>query len=174
MVGMARQTATTEIPVEPLSDTAELLRAHLAIGIIGCLDSPIVCSILILGHDWWIRVAASFPSQPLLESTTALFGTFASTQASKISHRAGKAGVALFSDLVPAFEWCVYGLPCFRVLRHCIGSVKRFPLLNRTDFEGSYRAWNVRGNQPANSRQKEALNVEGFCYHSVSNNALQL
>lgn len=103
MVGFARQTATSQVPVEPLSDT-ELLRARglLAIGIIGCVYTPIVCSFLILGQDWWIRVAASFPSQPLLESTTALFGVYA-TQASMISHRAGKAGVALFSDLVPAF-----------------------------------------------------------------------
>ena len=104
MVGLARQTATGQVPVEPLSDT-ELLRARglLAIGIIGCVNTPIVCLFLILGQDWWIRVAASFPSQPLLESTTALFGTYA-TEANMISHRAGKAGVALFSDLVPAFS----------------------------------------------------------------------
>ena len=104
MVGWARQEDLKEVTLPPLSDT-ELLRARglLAIGIIGCVYSPEVICFLTLGQDWWIRVGESFPGQPLVESSTALCGMFA-TQASMMAHRAGKAGVAPFSVVVPAFS----------------------------------------------------------------------
>lgn len=103
MVGLARQRDSREMILPPLSDT-EILRARglLAIGIIGCIYSPEVVAFLALGDDWWTRVGETFPGQPVIESSTALFGIFA-TQASMISHRAGKAGVAQFSFIVPAF-----------------------------------------------------------------------
>jgi hypothetical protein len=102
-------------PIPPLSET-ELLQARglLAIGIIGCIYAPEVLAFLILGQDWWIRVIDHFPSQPILESSTALFGIVA-TQASMMSHRAGKAGVAPFTQIVPAFAFLCFLLailPC--------------------------------------------------------------
>ena len=103
MVGLARQTDPQAMILPPLSDT-EIVRTRglLAIGMIGCIYSPEVISFLTLGQDWWARVGETFPGQPVIESSTALFGIFA-TQASMISHRAGKAGVASFSFIVPAF-----------------------------------------------------------------------
>jgi hypothetical protein len=103
------------VPIPPLSET-ELLRARglLAIGIIACIYAPEVLAFLFLGQDWWNRVIDHFPSQPILESSTATFGILA-TQASMMSHRAGKAGVAPFTQIVPAFAFLCFLLailPC--------------------------------------------------------------
>ncbi len=43
-----------------------------------------------------------YPEQGLLESSTALFGIFA-TQASMVAHASAKAGVAPLRGVVPAF-----------------------------------------------------------------------
>ena len=98
----------------------ELVRARglLAIGVIACTYAPIVISFLVLGQDWWVRVGTLFPSQSWLESSTALFGVYA-TQASMIAHRAGKAGVAPFAFIVPAFALvCLFlsFVPCIAAL----------------------------------------------------------
>jgi hypothetical protein len=109
MVNFARQQSSDEqdvkaLDLSSLSET-ELLRARalLAIGVVGCIYAPEVISFLSLGQQWWVRVYHAYPAQPTLESSTALFGVFA-TQASMVAHRAGKAGVGTFSDLVPAFS----------------------------------------------------------------------
>jgi hypothetical protein len=103
IVGMARQQDDL-YSEPPLLTPTELLRAQslLAVGIVGCIFAPEALTLALRGQDWWHRVSELHPSQPLIESSTALFGVYA-TQASMIAHRAGKAGVAPFQVICPAF-----------------------------------------------------------------------
>ena len=82
----------------------ELLRIRglLAIGILGSVFVPDTLSFAIGGSEWWNRVSTIHTSQRILESSTALFALYA-TEASMISHRCAKSGVATFSTIVPAF-----------------------------------------------------------------------
>ena len=86
-----------------LSET-ETLRATglVAIGALGAVFVP-DCVAFALGSDaWWDRVADLHAAQRTLESSTSLFALYP-TEASMVAHRAGKAGVAPFSKIVPAF-----------------------------------------------------------------------
>jgi hypothetical protein len=87
----------------PLSST-ELLRAQglTAIGLLGCVFAPDALSFSLGGQDWWNRVCSLHPAQQTLESSTSLFALFA-TEASMVSHRLGKAGVATYAEIVPSF-----------------------------------------------------------------------
>jgi hypothetical protein len=112
---LATRKTTTTATLPPLSET-ELLRARglLAIGILGCVFTPDALSFLLGGQEWWSRVAAVHPSQQTLESSTSLFALFA-TEASMISHRVGKLGVATYQNIVPAFAvvcFVLAVLPC--------------------------------------------------------------
>ena len=106
MVNVVRQKPYFKHQKDPLPSMTEteLLRANglLAIGIIGCIYTPEVLSILLLGKDWWTRVLEVYPGQAWLEPSTAVAG-IVSTQASMVAHRIGKAGVAPFSIIVPVF-----------------------------------------------------------------------
>jgi len=92
-----------ESTTPPLSET-ELVRARglLAIGLLACVFAPDCVAFALGGQDWWGRVSEFHPSQPILESSTALFALYAN-EASMVSHRCGKAGVAPFRQIVPAF-----------------------------------------------------------------------
>ena len=106
-------------PAPELSAT-ETLRARglVAIGALGAVFIP-DCVAFALGSDaWWDRVAALHASQRTLESSTSLFALFA-TEASMVAHRAGKAGVAPFEAIVPAFVVVCFVLavaPCAAAL----------------------------------------------------------
>ena len=94
----------------------ELLRVRslLIIGAIGCVFAPVALSFALGGQEWWFRVTNLHPSQVYLESTTELYGLLA-TQASMISHRAAKAGVAPLEKIVPLFTLVCFllaVLPC--------------------------------------------------------------
>ena len=102
-----------------LSETERLRVGGLvAIGILGAVFVP-DCVAFAVGSDaWWDRVAAAHPAQTTLESSTALFALFA-TEASMVAHRAGKAGVAPFAAIVPAFVAVCFALavaPCAAAL----------------------------------------------------------
>lgn len=116
MVSIARlgQTPQDE-PLPPLTKT-ELLRAKslIAVGVVGCLFAPIAIKFAIADSEWWFRVLQEFPAQGTLESSTALFGVFA-TQASMVAHSIAKAGVAPFRIVAPAFAVVCFVLaivPC--------------------------------------------------------------
>ena len=103
-------------PLPELTDT-ELLRAKslIAVGVVGCLFAPIAIKFAIADPGWWPRVVQLFPAQGTLESSTALFGVFA-TQASMVAHTIAKAGVAPFRIVAPAFAVVCFALaifPCF-------------------------------------------------------------
>jgi hypothetical protein len=92
-------------PGDPPALTAtEILRAQslLGVGVVGCLFAPIAVKFAIAGPAWWGHVLEVYPEQGLLESSTALFGIFA-TQASMVAHASAKAGVAPLRGVVPAF-----------------------------------------------------------------------
>lgn len=116
MVTVARLGQTSQVdPLPDLSDT-ELLRAKslIAVGVVGCLFAPIAIKFAIADPDWWPRVLKMFPAQGTLESSTALFGVFA-TQASMVAHTVAKAGVAPFQIVAPAFAVVCFVLaivPC--------------------------------------------------------------
>ena len=86
-----------------LTDT-ELLRARglLAIGILASVFAPDCLAFCLGGSDWWDRVGDLHGSQKTLESSTSLFALYAN-EASTISHRCGREGVAKFKVIVPAF-----------------------------------------------------------------------
>lgn len=116
LVGIARLDNITPNSEEslPLLTPTELLRARslLAIGFIGCVFAPEVGTLALRGQEWWHRVGILHPSQMVLESSTALFAVY-STQASMVAHRAGKAGVAPFQDICPAFAGVCFVLTIF-------------------------------------------------------------
>ena len=88
----------------PLLSSTELLRAQglTAIGLLGCVFAPDALSFSLGGQDWWNRVCSLHPAQQTLESSTSLFALFA-TEASMVSHRLGKDGVATYTQIVPLF-----------------------------------------------------------------------
>ena len=101
--------------IPPLSET-ELVRMRglLGIGILASVFAPSCFAFATGGSDWWDRVSTLFPSQRVLESTTALFALYAN-EASMVSHRCGKAGVAPFRTIVPLFAvvcFILTILPC--------------------------------------------------------------
>jgi len=103
----------------PLSDT-ELLRARglLAIGILASVFAPDCLAFGLGGSEWWDRVTVLHPSQKVLESSTSLFALYAN-EASMVAHRCGKAGIAPFRLLVPAFAavcFLLAILPCIAAL----------------------------------------------------------
>jgi hypothetical protein len=107
----------------PLSET-ELLRMRglLAIGILAAVFAPDCIAFALGGSDWWNRVSTLHPSQRTLESSTALFALYAN-EASMISHRCGKVGVAPFRLIVPYFAvvcFLLAILPCVAAL-HWLG-----------------------------------------------------
>lgn len=95
----------------PIMTETEVLRARglLAIGVLGCLFLPECLFLTFRGQEWWGRALEAYPSQGLLESSTALFALYA-TEASMVSHRAAKNGVAPLTEVVPFF-----GLVCLVV-----------------------------------------------------------
>ena len=121
MVRVARlgQLSQQDDALPTLTDT-ELLRAKslIAVGVVGCLFAPIAVKFALADPDWWTRVLVSFPAQGILESSTALFGVFA-TQASMVGHTdAAKSGVP-FRIVAPAFAVVCFVLaivPCARSL----------------------------------------------------------
>ena len=86
-----------------LTDT-ELLRARglLAIGILASVFAPDCLAFALGGSGWWDRVSDIHVSQRTLESSTSLFALYAN-EASMISHRCGREGVAPFRLIVPVF-----------------------------------------------------------------------
>jgi hypothetical protein len=103
----------------PLSET-ELLRMRglLAIGILASVFAPDCFAFASEGRDWWDRVTFLHPSQQTLESSTSLFALYAN-EASMVSHRCGRAGVAPFQAIVPSFAavcFLLAILPCFTAL----------------------------------------------------------
>lgn len=116
MVSIARLgQAPKDEPLPGLTDT-ELLRAKslIAVGVVGCLFAPIAIKFAIADPRWWPRVLQQFPAQGTLESSTALFGVFA-TQASMVAHTVAKAGVAPFRIVAPGFAVVCFVLaivPC--------------------------------------------------------------
>lgn len=118
LVGIVRRQDYKIRDLPSFSET-ELLRANglLAIGVVGCVYTPLVLSFCLLGQDWWTRVLDVYPGQAWVEPSTAFCGVVA-TQASMIGHRMGKAGAAPFSVIVPAFAVVVLLLailPCVAV-----------------------------------------------------------
>jgi hypothetical protein len=103
----------------PLSDT-ELLRMRglLAIGILASVFGPDCFALTCGGRDWWDRVSGLYSSQQTLESSTSLFALYAN-EASMVSHRCGRAGVAPFRTIVPSFATMCFLLailPCIAAL----------------------------------------------------------
>ena len=88
----------------PALSEVELLRARgmLAIGCVACVFAPDAVAFALGGQEWWDRVNSLYPSQRLQESSTSLFALFAN-EASMLSHRAGKAGVTTYQNIVPTF-----------------------------------------------------------------------
>ena len=104
-----------------LSQT-ELLRVRglVAIGFLGVIFTPDAVAFFLGSEAWWGRVTHEFASQKTLESSTSLFALFA-TEASMVAHRAGKAGVAPYRDIVPAFVVVCFVLailPCVCALNN--------------------------------------------------------
>ena len=88
----------------PLSETELLrMRGMLAIGVLASVFAP-ECFMFAAGggSDWWDRVSLIHPAQRTLESSTCLFALYAN-EASMVSHRCGRAGVATFDRIVPSF-----------------------------------------------------------------------
>jgi hypothetical protein len=104
----------------PLSDTELLrMRGMLAIGILASVFAP-ECFMFAVGggSEWWDRVSVLHPAQQTLESSTCLFALYAN-EASMVSHRCGRAGVATFSKIVPSFA-----LVCFLLaIVPCIAAI---------------------------------------------------
>lgn len=103
----------------PLSET-ELLRMRglLAIGILASVFGPDCYAFASGGSEWWDRVTAMHSSQQTLESSTSLFALYAN-EASMVSHRCGRAGVAPFQVIVPSFAavcFLLAFLPCVAAL----------------------------------------------------------
>ena len=90
-----------------LSETEKIrVRGLVAIGVLACVFLP---DCLAFGFDsirsngngnWWNRISTLYPSQPILESSTALFALYAN-EASMILHRLAKAGAQTFRFIVP-------------------------------------------------------------------------
>ena len=90
-----------------LSETEKVRsRGLVAIGVLACVFLP---DSLAFGFDsissggngnWWNRISTLYPSQPILESSTALFALYAN-EASMILHRLAKAGAKTFRFIVP-------------------------------------------------------------------------
>jgi hypothetical protein len=100
----------------PLLSETELVRMRglLGIGILASVFAPSCFAFAIRGSDWWDRVSTLYPSQRVLESSTALFALYAN-EASMVSHRCGKAGIAPFRTIVPVFAvvcFILAILPC--------------------------------------------------------------
>ena len=107
----------------PLSPT-ELLRMRglLAIGLLAAVFAPDCLAFALGGSEWWNRVSTLHPSQQTLESSTSLFALYAN-EASMVSHRCARAGVAPFRLIVPAFAVVCLVLaifPCVSAL-HWLG-----------------------------------------------------
>ena len=104
-----------------LSGTERLrVRGLLVIGLIGAVFIPDCLAFVLGSQDWWGRVTAQHAAQTTLESTTSLCALYA-TEASMVSHRCGKAGVAKFSVIVPSFVVVVIVLtiaPCIAALHN--------------------------------------------------------
>jgi len=83
----------------PELSATEIIRSQgmVAIGVVGCLFAPDALSFALGGQEWWGRVSDLHPSQRMLESSTALFGLFA-TEASMLGHRVGKTGCVTYRD----------------------------------------------------------------------------
>lgn len=83
----------------PELSATEIVRSQgmVAIGVVGCLFAPDALSFALGGQEWWGRVSDLHPSQRMLESSTALFGLFA-TEASVLGHRVGKTGCVTYRD----------------------------------------------------------------------------
>jgi len=120
---MVRAAKRDEIPSSGLPELSptELLRARglLAIGFVACIFAPDSVAFALGSQEWWGEVRESFPSQTMLESSTALYGLFA-VEASMLSHRVGKAGVAPFNVIVPSFAVVCFMLaiiPCVFALQ---------------------------------------------------------
>jgi len=112
-----------------LSQT-ELLRVRglVAIGFLGVIFTPDAVAFFLGSEAWWGRVTHEFASQKTLESSTSLFALFA-TEASMVAHRAGKAGVAPFRDIVPAFVVVCFVLailPCVCALNNLGDDISYF------------------------------------------------
>ena len=92
----------------------------LIIGILGSIFIP-DCYAFTLGSSlWWDRVVSLHPFQQTLESSTSLFALYA-TEASMVSHRMGKKGVATFKVIVPSFVGVCFVLavaPCAAAVAH--------------------------------------------------------
>lgn len=103
----------------PLSETELLrMRGMLAIGILASVFAPECFMFANGGQDWWDRVSVLHPAQRTLESSTCLFALYAN-EASMVSHRCGRAGVASFSKIVPSFAVVCFLLaivPCIAAL----------------------------------------------------------
>jgi len=112
IVGLARGGVTVD-QLPRLSDL-EVYRATslFVIGVIACTYAPGTLTMTLRGQDWWSRVMELHPGQSWIESTTALFGVYA-TQASMVAHRAGKKGVATYAQIVPAFTLLCLALTIF-------------------------------------------------------------
>jgi hypothetical protein len=120
IVGLARRNQSSPGNAQQneslfLTET-ELLRVRslLIIGVIGCVFAPVALSFALGGQEWWGRITTLHPSQTYLESSTELYGVLA-TQASMVSHRAAKAGVAPLETIVPLFTLVCFllaVLPC--------------------------------------------------------------
>jgi hypothetical protein len=83
----------------PELSATEIVRSQgmVAIGVVGCLFAPDALSFALGGQEWWGRVSDLHPSQRMLESSTALFGLFA-TEASMLGHRVAKTGCVTYRD----------------------------------------------------------------------------
>lgn len=120
MVSVARlgQVSPDE-PLVNLSETEQLrVKSLIAVGFVGVLFARIAIKFALANESWWSRVLEAFPAQGTLESSTALFGVFA-TQASMVAHTVAKAGVAPFRIVAPAFAVVCFILaiaPCICAL----------------------------------------------------------
>jgi len=127
-----QQSSSQDETIIPTLSETEVLRATslLAIGVVGCIYTPMVLSLVMKDPNWWTLVCDKYPGQSIVEPSTAMFGILA-TQASMLSHRAAKAGVAPVRVIVPLFTWvCLLlaVLPCACLLYWLSDSITFFEL----------------------------------------------
>lgn len=132
MVRLARGDYVNDsAPIPAMTDTEVFrVRGFLAIGLVGVLYCPETVMLITRGQEWWSRVTEVYPSQPLVESCTSMFGILA-TQVAMLSFRIGKKGVATFRTVVPAVGVLCLLLavfPCVFLLYWLGGDISFFDL----------------------------------------------
>ena len=88
---------------EALTETEQLrMQGMVVSGAIGSVFILNTAALLVNGPDWWDKVVTLYPSQNVLEPSTALFAAYA-VEAGMLIHRLARRGVITFAQAVPFY-----------------------------------------------------------------------